>query len=859
MTDEHTPQGEQNFRVQANMVGAIGPGAHGEVHQHIYPPAAPPPASRPSRDWLPLQPNPLFQERPGEFEALEQLLFGQNGSGRVGLVGVGVVGMGGVGKTYLAVEVVERYKDRFPDGRFWMTATGSRLEWQRELARLAENTRYLPSDDDPGKSDNEHRRARHFARYLAEHEHALLVLDNVEHPELITSVLPDIAGAPLRCALLYTARVQDTPTGFHAHAVDRLTEEGALRLLLEEYRPAQLAEALAGSQSAEAQAARDLCRKVEGLPLALMHLRGLLKSPASSVGRLLQAISERGTNTILKDVLFKVFSLSWEQIKDGSARRLFVLAGNFPEAAPIPLWLVGLAAGLGEASDPWEPLGEASDLLVAHSLVELLADGAIRLHPLVREFAQSTQVLPANERQRLIQDAGERMAAELADDLGKLEARARAVGYWGCLEQVRTALAYADLLETERRTHLARIERWLDRESIVLCQPTLWPEYLPGLFYQQLANRAVEEQQPGSTGERPERWVHQLAPVGAENPALVRLFASYQSAVTSVTLSSDSKLVLAGFKDRTARLWEAGSGKLLLTLEGHQLDVTSLAFSPDSKYALTGSKDRTARLWEADSRNLLLTLEGHQSDVTGVAFSPDGKQMLTGSRDRTARLWEAGKGKLLLALGGHQWDVESVAFSPDGGQVLTAGSDGAMLWDASSGNHLLTLKGNGESITSAAFSPDGKQILTGSKDGLVRLWEASYRKQPVSWDGHEFGIACAAFSSDGRLVITGSRDQTARLWEVSSGMMLHSLASDQMYVVTSVAFSPNGKLVITDAVFTAYLWEVSIGKLLFTLTGHRNMACSVMFSPDGNLVLAAGVDGIARLWDTSSGKLMNEN
>lgn len=95
MTDEQASPRNQAYHVQAHTVGAIGPNAHGEVvvNQYFSPPAAPAPANRPSRDWLPLQPNPLFQERPGEFEALEQLLFGQNSSGRVGLVGVGVVGM----------------------------------------------------------------------------------------------------------------------------------------------------------------------------------------------------------------------------------------------------------------------------------------------------------------------------------------------------------------------------------------------------------------------------------------------------------------------------------------------------------------------------------------------------------------------------------------------------------------------------------------------------------------------------------------------------------------------------------------------------------------------------------------------
>jgi WD40 repeat protein len=56
---------------------------------------------------------------------------------------------------------------------------------------------------------------------------------------------------------------------------------------------------------------------------------------------------------------------------------------------------------------------------------------------------------------------------------------------------------------------------------------------------------------------------------------------------------------------------------------------------------LTASYDKTARLWEARTgRPLGIPLE-HQDAVLAVAFSPDGRTVLTGSRDKTARLWDA--------------------------------------------------------------------------------------------------------------------------------------------------------------------------------------------------------------------------
>ena len=88
---------------------------------------------------------------------------------------------------------------------------------------------------------------------------------------------------------------------------------------------------------------------------------------------------------------------------------------------------------------------------------------------------------------------------------------------------------------------------------------------------------------------------------------------------------------------------------------------------------LTASDDQTARLWEADSGKLLATFQGHTRWVWSAVFSPDGRRVLTASDDQTARLWEADSGKLLATFRGELNWVRSAAFSPDGRRVLTEG------------------------------------------------------------------------------------------------------------------------------------------------------------------------------------------
>ncbi len=86
-------------------------------------------------------------------------------------------------------------------------------------------------------------------------------------------------------------------------------------------------------------------------------------------------------------------------------------------------------------------------------------------------------------------------------------------------------------------------------------------------------------------------------------------------------------------------MWEAESGKELLTLRGHLNSLFGVAFSPDGKRLATASEDQTAKVWEAESGKELLTLRGHSGIVSAVAFSPDGKHLAAASWDWTVQVY----------------------------------------------------------------------------------------------------------------------------------------------------------------------------------------------------------------------------
>src|SRR5438445_10994547 len=49
--------------------------------------------------------------------------------------------------------------------------------------------------------------------------------------------------------------------------------------------------------------------------------------------------------------------------------------------------------------------------------------------------------------------------------------------------------------------------------------------------------------------------------------------------------------------------------------------IRSVAVSPDGRRIATGSEDRTAKVWDAATGRELLTLAGHTAGIASVAFS----------------------------------------------------------------------------------------------------------------------------------------------------------------------------------------------------------------------------------------------
>ncbi|MDE0022359.1 MAG: hypothetical protein OXT69_13405, partial [Candidatus Poribacteria bacterium] len=68
---------------------------------------------------------------------------------------------------------------------------------------------------------------------------------------------------------------------------------------------------------------------------------------------------------------------------------------------------------------------------------------------------------------------------------------------------------------------------------------------------------------------------------------------------------------------------ENSQAQPIRTLGERTLIVYSLAYSPDGSRLASGGVDGTVRIWNAETGDLIRTLEGHTDWVRSVAWSPD--------------------------------------------------------------------------------------------------------------------------------------------------------------------------------------------------------------------------------------------
>ncbi|TBU61606.1 WD40-repeat-containing domain protein [Dichomitus squalens] len=106
----------------------------------------------------------------------------------------------------------------------------------------------------------------------------------------------------------------------------------------------------------------------------------------------------------------------------------------------------------------------------------------------------------------------------------------------------------------------------------------------------------------------------------------------YSTELHAAAFAPGSARLATACSDDIVRIWYVETGKPIVVLE-HTGGAQDLEFSPDGSLLLSASWTWTVKIWDAYTGVMIMSLEGHSFPVTTARFSPCG-------RDRR-RLWGA--------------------------------------------------------------------------------------------------------------------------------------------------------------------------------------------------------------------------
>jgi WD40 repeat protein/serine/threonine protein kinase/Tfp pilus assembly protein PilF len=366
--------------------------------------------------------------------------------------------------------------------------------------------------------------------------------------------------------------------------------------------------------------------------------------------------------------------------------------------------------------------------------------------------------------------------------------------------------------------------------------------------------------------------------------------------VNRVAFRADGGRLVTASDDQTARLWDASTGEQLQSLSPGAA-VQSATFSPDGQRVVTLSKG-TITVWEAASGKHVTRISAERGTPPGseTAFSPDGSRVLMIGGQRVVRTWEADTGRMLppspqwgrawlspdrrrAVSGGWRepcqvWDVMTrqpvtpplgqarlveAAFSLPGDRVALTGADGTVrVWDVETGEVVAGPLRHDSAITSAAFSPDGRLLVTRDSAGLVRVWDLAGSIAPASPLKPAL-VGRSWFSRDGRWVVIGTAGPSGNfwLWDARTGRVVQTVHEDGW--AASAAVSPDGSQLLTGTTNgVARIWQATTGVPVGEPLRHGGWVSHVEFSPDGRLAATASQDKTACVWDAATGQRIAE-
>ncbi len=313
---------------------------------------------------------------------------------------------------------------------------------------------------------------------------------------------------------------------------------------------------------------------------------------------------------------------------------------------------------------------------------------------------------------------------------------------------------------------------------------------------------------------------------------------------SAVTVTGDGRIVAAGGSKGHVGVWNTKDGSYRKQFPVSKA-VRGLAFVGDERLLAVGTYQGGLTIWMLTPRAYICKERLLPNEmVDAVAVSPNGKTLAASCFSGWTYLFETSEWKQVGVIFEKSNFTCSVKFSADGLRLFTAGNTWSA-WNLRSDSPIWAARGE-RSLT---------ELDAASHAGL--LWS-----HPSGGDANvDAYCADIAVSQDGKMVVgvsgVGRHDsggKRLKAFDAASGRLLWEARSVGL---TTVALSNDGTTVITGGDDgKVRLWNASTGEMIQEIQAHSKPIRDIVPIPASSQFITTSEDSTLATWDAQTGKLI---